>query len=104
MSLEIVKQVMEAEEQADVLKKEAAVKAKQIALDCQKACAALMEKTQAQAREEKLTALKEADELAQQEGEEYNATIAGQCEAIAAAAASRTSDAVDIVVERIVRG
>lgn len=104
MSLELVKEIKDAEVKAESLKKEAAAQAKQIALDCQKACSALLEKAQAQAKMQKKEALQEAELAADQEGAARRAQVASQCEAIAKAAAARMDKAVDTVVERIVKG
>lgn len=104
MSIELVKEVMDAETQADTLKKEAAVQAKQIAMDCQKACSALLEKAKAQAKVQRNEALLAADKAADKEREARHAQVAAQCEAIAKVASTKMDCAMDIVIERIVRG
>ncbi len=104
MSLEMVQTIKEAEAQAEMIKKDAAAQAKQIALDSQKACAALIEAARGQARANRNDALRSADAAAEIEGEVRRAKVASQCEAIKIATTSRINAAVDIVVDRIVRG
>ncbi len=104
MSLELVREVKNAEARAETLKKEAQAQAKQILLDNQKACASLLEKAQKQAGLQKSEALQAAETAAEQEGAIRRSQVLAQCEEIAQAAAARMDRAVDIVVERIVSG
>ena len=104
MSLELVMKVRDAEAQADTLKKDAVAQAKQISLDCQKACSALLEKAQSQAKNQRNETLLVADAAAEQEGEVRRTQIMTQCENITKMASVKMDTAVDIVVERIVKG
>lgn len=104
MSLEMVKEIKEVEARADVLKKEAAAQAKQIAIDSQKTCSALMEAAKGKARVYLTEALKRADTFADKEGEARRAKMASHCEEIRNKAMIRFEEAVEIVVGRIVEG
>ena len=104
MSLDLVNEVKNAEAQAEALKRETASQAKQISLENQKACSALLENAKAQASALRNDAFFAADAVAKQEGESRRAQVVAQCEAITQAASAKTDSAVDIVFERIVRG
>ena len=104
MSLELVNAVKNAESQAEALKRETMAQAKQISLENQKACSAVLEKAKAQANAFRNDTMLAVDAAAKQEGEKRRAQVLAQCEAIAKAAAAKTDRAVDIVFERIVRG
>lgn len=104
MSLEIVKEVKEAESRAEIIKKEAAAQAKQIILDSQKACAALLEKAGNQAKDQRNKVLQQATVAADEEGAIRRARVKAQCEALTQAANGQMEKAVELVVERIVRG
>jgi V/A-type H+-transporting ATPase subunit G/H len=102
LSLELVKEIRGAEAQADLIKKDAAAQARQISLDCAKACAALIETAKSQAKEHLNKVLRLADAEADNEGDKRRKEIALQSEAIIKAASANIEKAVDVVVDRIV--
>jgi vacuolar-type H+-ATPase subunit H len=100
----MVKEIRDAESKAEQIKKDAAIQAKQIGQDSQRACQAVIEKANAQAAMLRTDALAQADTEAEKEGELRRAKVTQQCEEIIKAASSKTDRAVSIIVERIIKG
>jgi V/A-type H+-transporting ATPase subunit G/H len=104
VSLEMVKEIRDAESKADQIKRDASVQARQIAQESQRACQAVIEKAKADAAAIRAEAIAQADAEAEEEGKLRRAKVAQHCKEISEAASESIDRAVSIIVERIIKG
>lgn len=104
MSLEAMKNVLEAEQAAKNAYQNASAEAKQLILEAEAAGKALLSRRQAEAREQERSMMEDAE---LQGGKRAEGTILhaeNQCAVLRAHAEQKLPEAITLIVERIVTG
>lgn len=102
MSIEVLKYIKKAEEEAEEIIKKAAADARQIVLQAENQSRQLLEENESDIENKRKKLISEAEESANAEIKARMEEIARQCADIKARAMERIDDAVNIIVGRIV--
>nr|WP_312576511.1 hypothetical protein [Sedimentibacter sp.] len=103
MSIEVLKLIKEAEEQAELIKKEAAQHVKQIATNANAETSRILDEASAKAESSKLDVIKVAESEAQLIYDQIINEAETKCKDILQSAESNMDKAVSIILERIVK-
>lgn len=102
MSLEALQKVTAAEQAAQAKKAEAAVAAKKLVSDAQRAGEALLEQARQEAEEGNKALLRQAEQRAQREAQRLLEDAKAQAGAMSKTAEGRLDAAADLIVRRVV--
>jgi len=102
MSLEVMKQVTEAEQVSQTRKAEALAAAKKTVADAERAGQAGLEEARARAQEQVKAFMQEAEAQAQKQTDRILTETKNACKALQASAEGRMSQAAALIVRRVV--